>query len=208
MSLRLRLTVAYLFRKSALWRNRKAWRAWQLRRGTQIVGQVLAQFGWREAVATMPTLVERGGIMADPAAIAKVREFAYTWAEEKAQHTVAVQDWDQRIVADILRLVRSRGGEVVFFEMPISSVMALPYETPESHTSILAFSDWSRRNQCPLIKTGFVSTDADFPDLWHLGISRSAEFSRLLATSWVRSRGVTDGEKSRKSKALREHFYP
>jgi len=191
--LKLRLVVDFLFRSCDIWETRKGWRGWRLETGQRLVRKALLGPSEIRPEDVNSDLVNAGGIMTDAKSMARAKRLAYDRAESKFEDAVEIKDWDSRLVADIFRLVRSNGGKVAFFVMPMSSVMARPYSHPLFQASTKNFTEWADATGCLVLRPNFETEDEDFPDLWHLRQQRAGEFSRSLARSWYRSLFSADG---------------
>jgi hypothetical protein len=130
-------------------------------------------------------LTTAGGIRNDADGVEAARELAVALARQDLTCQVPVRDWEKRIVADLVRLVRKGGGTVAFFEMPLHSVQAAMFQTDVRQGDRAAFREQARVWGTPCLEPDFVSADEDFPDYWHLRQSRSAEFAAKLAQAWL-----------------------
>jgi hypothetical protein len=138
------------------------------------------------AVADLTTA---GGIRNDADGVEAAKALAVSLARQDLAHQVPVRDWEKRIVADLVRLVRKGGGQVAFFEMPLHPVQASMYQTDIRRADRAAFREQARRWGTPFLEPDFVSGDEDFPDYWHLRQSRSAEFGVRLARALLADAG-------------------
>lgn len=131
-------------------------------------------------------LNDAAGIRTDSAGVALVRKKIVPemrgWAHVENDRPPV--DWDESVLARLVERVRSHGGSVVLYDMPIST----PARAVIDSSAVLqrdrtALHDWLSTHGVPLIKARFEYSDDDFPDLSHLRASRAAEFSRSLARS-------------------------
>ena len=180
---KLQVTVCYFLKKSTLWRRRKAWREWRLRSVRQLIKSVLAVSSQDEG-RNKEDLAQKGGIKTDSQSVVEIRQQAVVWAKRKITNPVTIRSCDSLVIADLVRFVRNNGGDVVFYIMPMSSVMAEPYLDPVYQKNIQTFQKWAKTEGCKILDPVFLTNDNDFPDLWHLRRTRALEFSRLLANSW------------------------
>jgi hypothetical protein len=129
-------------------------------------------------------------IREDPASFENARASAREVGAALLQNQVPFRDWTGTIEEDLVRLVQSHGGRVVFFEPPQSEVFLRTYRTPTREGDIAAFAEQARRWGACLVRPELHTTDEDFPDLWHLHASRAPEFSAALANAWVDTCGA------------------
>jgi hypothetical protein len=134
-----------------------------------------------------------GGVRADEEGVALTREQTRRLGIEEFTNQEPWRDWDRSIWADVVAMVRAHGGDVVFFEMPISSVAMQAGATDLRREDKRYFDAWREANGLALLRPqNFEYTDEDFPDLMHLRKSRSAEFTARLAEAYLaRRRGAT-----------------
>ena len=170
---------------------------------TTIVARVL--FGYREGYSRIRGSVFRnlknkldpeektdlsdvGGIRTDSAGIRTVRAAAIEVANKAIEDTTPWVGYGSTILKQVIDLVRESGGTVYLFDMPISETQAAPRLTPQRLREKALFEAEARSWGIPILQTGFQSTDADYPDYWHLSSKRSGEFSRLLASAFLSAR--------------------
>lgn len=124
-------------------------------------------------------------IRTDPTAVAQARALAVEFSAQQVRHQAPIRDWTGTIPEDIVRLVQSHGGQVVYFQVPASEMFEVAYRTPLRELDKAAFAEQARRWGVCIVRPTFPTTDADFPDLWHLDASRAPEFSAVLAKAWL-----------------------
>lgn len=126
-------------------------------------------------------LSNAGGIRTDSAGVALVRKGVKEESREEAVPSQR-QQWEGSVIASILQLVRSHGGDVIFFEMPESSYQSLKHQPDLYSVRKSTFHQWAQKRGLRLMEfPDFSTTDADFPDLLHMRASRSTEYSRLIS---------------------------
>lgn len=132
-------------------------------------------------------LAAGGEIRTDSAIVARVREAVIE--EHSVDHMKVRDNWDASVTNDIVDLVRSNGGEVIFYEMPLSSHEGREYGTQVGKESRKAYQEWAAAKGLTLFEfDNFETTDDDFPDLLHLSASRSPGYSRMVARALAASR--------------------
>lgn len=137
-----------------------------------------------------------GGIRTDAEAIREVRKKAESFYDRTVANPPApVDDWDHRVVGDFVRMVHAHGGHVVFFRTPLSSVFKRYFQIPSIQHSAETFDAQAKRWGCPILTVDLPTTDADFPDLWHMRRSLAEEYTRRLMRTWV-DRCALPGTKS------------
>lgn len=131
-------------------------------------------------------LASAAGIRADAEGVRQVRKEALLFASRDLHNQVPRRRWDRSVVRDIIDLVRAAGGDVHFFEMPLSSVQAQPLETVLRREDKKIFEARLSQWQSKILRTELAAGDEDFPDLYHLRKSRNNEFSERLAEAYFR----------------------
>jgi hypothetical protein len=127
-------------------------------------------------------LAEEGGIRTDSVGIEAAREMVMGKKGKKIKKEEGFK-WGNSFLASIANLVRSRGGEVVFFRMPESSIEK---KIGPSDSVRSSFHRWRKQEEIPLFHLqGFQTTNKDFPDLLHLRKSRSKEYTTRLVDALV-----------------------
>ncbi len=91
-------------------------------------------------------------------------------------------DWEDTVIDDIVDVVQSHGGQVVFFDVPQhSNYNGIYYEYETRDNDRKAFREYLKKKGCIYIKADFNYTDSDFPDKFHLGQTQSKPYSEALA---------------------------
>lgn len=127
---------------------------------------------------------QAGGIRTDRAGILLSRQIAGSLAREELRDRQSIENWNQSVLASLIELVENAGGQIILFEMPLSSVQSAAYETPEVRAIRTRFHQWREANTLVLLEPNFSYTDEDFPDLAHLRSSRAAEFTQRIAQAY------------------------
>lgn len=137
----------------------------------------------RSSVTQSPT----GGIRQDSQGILNARRLAFVLArnEIRNQREINLDNWDTTVLKSLNDRIHSSGGRLVLFNMPISSVQAIVNSTAIGKKNKKNIDDLLRKANIPLIHPVFTTTDDDFPDLWHLRGTRSAEFTRSVAQAYL-----------------------
>jgi hypothetical protein len=73
----------------------------------------------------------------------------------------------------------------VFYQVPVHEIFAEGYLTPMRQADTAAFAEQARRWDACVVRPAFPTTDADFPDIWHLHADRAPAFSAALAQAWL-----------------------
>ena len=129
-----------------------------------------------------------GGVRIDIDDRQRIRAAAADEGRRMVATQRVVDDWDASVVGDIVRLVRRAGGDVVFYEMPLSSVMRGAYETPTGISNVRSFRRQAAEWRTPILALRRSFPDEEFPDLWHLSREQSVRFTDDLVLSWQKAR--------------------
>lgn len=147
---------------------------------------------YARSAAAAPDMREQGGVRGDIDDRARIRAAAGQEGLRLAATEPRVDDWHALIVADIVALVRAAGGEVVFFEMPLSSPMRGASESATGRANAESFrrqvEQWGTR----LVPAGRELPDEAFPDLWHMSAAAADMFTRDLIAAWLASSGLPE----------------
>ena len=104
-------------------------------------------------------------------------------------------NWDRSVLASLVDDIRSHGGSVVLYDMPIStSAQSVIDSNRTLKRDRTALHEWLTQNNIPLVTADLAYDDTDFPDLSHLRSSRAVEFSRSLARGIGGLQGPPGGE--------------
>jgi hypothetical protein len=130
-------------------------------------------------------LSESGGVKTNPGDIEKIRVSAERFAREQTDAQKPFSNWDETVLADLIGLIKSHNGKVIFFKMPVSSVQLKVFRTKIHRDNKVLFKRQLKKWGAVILYPDFSYTDDDFPDLWHLRNSRCAEFSGKLAQAYI-----------------------
>jgi hypothetical protein len=135
-------------------------------------------------------LTSDGGIQTDPNMIDRISRLAIEgFREERAlpgnQRSLGM--WDNRVLADLVELIKGAGGQVVFFEIPLHSAQASIRSPAVRAQDQREFAVQAARWGTPIVHPRFDYSDRDFPDVFHLRRSRAAEYTTALYSAWVGS---------------------
>ena len=160
------------------------------------LAEVLLPEAWRTPLGASGgtgTLRAVGGIRTDLLDRERARQLAVEEGRRALEHERLVADWDETVVADIVRSVHAAGGRVAFFEMPMSSPQAAPYRTFLADQNRATFDRWAQRQGTVVLRLQRSYSDSDVPDLWHLSAARADEFTADLVRSWLALTGASRG---------------
>jgi hypothetical protein len=129
-------------------------------------------------------LSSRGGVLTDPAGVARARRLAVELSTTVKARQVAVEDWSATVLMDINTLVRGHDGRMFVFRMPVSSIQRDPLSTPTRRADAESFRREAIAAGVEYLPITFSTNDEDFPDYWHLRNSRADEFSRQVAAEY------------------------
>lgn len=125
---------------------------------------------------------DQRGVRRDVDDISRIRAAAIVNGQEAARAPV-VADWSVTVTAWIVKRVQESGGQVVFYEMPMSPPMAVtsPSLAENARTLSAQAAQWN----VPMLKADVLFEESDFPDLWHLSVPASWRFTDALAATWL-----------------------
>lgn len=158
---------------------------WRLRlvattRAKDLLGRVGASIARRHA-SERADLVSRGGIRTDDLDREKIRQSAIEIARRQIRDTTSWKDWDSSVFADLVREVRAGGGRIALFEIPLCSYQQDVFRSPARVAGAAAFRSFAARERIEILRADTTYPDDAFPDLWHIGLDGSKDFSRRLA---------------------------
>ena len=186
---KLELTSEWLTQRSSLVTYSAGWRDIVINRTTTFLGDSLAKVDprLRAPVSQPSNLRSGGGVRRDPSGIQAAREAAMALQHQDLSKQQPWGDWDSQILADIVRTHEANGGQVVFYDMPLSSYFQRSYKTPLRAHDREVFTRQESLWRTPHLHPAFSTTDADFPDLRHLAADRAPAFTQAIADAWVAS---------------------
>jgi hypothetical protein len=183
---RLALTKDFLCRRSTLMAQRTRIATAFVEKGNRLAHRLLDGFlPAKPPAAVVADLTTRGGIRNDQEGVAFARQVAVqnARAEEAGQSPLRITE--QSILWDLVSLVHSAGGRVVFFEMPLHSTQRAPLTTELRNQDRQIFHEQLRSWHSYYLANTVPTVDEDFPDIWHLRSSLAPVFSASLARSWA-----------------------
>ena len=124
-------------------------------------------------------------IRPDPAALVPARALAWRMGDEATRFQGPIREWHGTITEALVRLVRTAGGQVVFFEPPLSEAFLQVHRTKLRQEDAGIFASQAREWGACLVRPNFTYSDDDLPDLWHLRPERVSEYTRAVATAWL-----------------------
>jgi hypothetical protein len=124
------------------------------------------------------------GIRGDHASMVAARRLAVRVTDGILATQKPVRGWEASILSDVIAWVRARGGDVVFFETPLSSPFARLDHTPIGQDDRRRFSAQARAWSTPVLPPPAPLPDDEFPDLWHLSSAAARLFTSSLAGAW------------------------
>lgn len=129
-------------------------------------------------------LREEGGVRGDVDDLSRISAAAVEEGRRMLDEQVLIADWDQTVIADIAGIVRAGGGEVAFFEMPLSPPMRLASESETGRLNAQTFRAWAAaRGIRVLAQRREFPADA-FPDVWHMSAPAADMFTQDLIEAW------------------------
>lgn len=124
-------------------------------------------------------LAAAGGIRVDDEGVKLARASAKSAAMSLAAHIGQV-DWDRTVACSLAKYVHAQGGEVIFFEIPVSSTFRKPLQSEIRLRDAESFRMHCKSWNSSYLSVPFDCSDADFPDVWHLSSALKSSFTHTL----------------------------
>ena len=137
--------------------------------GNRLTTDALKQLSPGAVERSLDGTAGQGGIFTDAVRLRNARDFAQELAQREATGGEVVEDWNDYVLADLVELVRSYGGDVVFFDMPVASGFARQFDTDAHRSNLASFERFTDQHDLVVLELGLELEDSAFPDLWHLG---------------------------------------
>ena len=93
--------------------------------------------------------------------ITKFPEEAIATENQDLSTQTAWGNWDGQIIADIVRRHEAEGGQVVFYDMPLSSYFQRTYATTTRAVDRTVFTKWEDQIGTPHVHPHFATSDAE-----------------------------------------------
>lgn len=127
-----------------------------------------------------PELTTAGGIKNGKKDIKKIKAKILKYTQFKMDSQKPYLPWENSILNNIIQLVETNGGKVVFYEMPVPSIQARVLETKMRKKDKHNFQTWLDKKGLKMVQKDFKLSDEDFPDFLHLKISKATYFTKIL----------------------------
>lgn len=137
-----------------------------------------------QKVAAATDLTSAGGIATRGAQIKFVRDRAKKMAQKNLRNQKPV-DWNKTVLRDLVAYLQSQGANVYFVQLPLSTVMLEPLDTPIRKQDRANFAAMADDWHCKFLRPQFSAADQDFPDLLHLRNSLMDKFTLELAQTYL-----------------------
>jgi len=189
LNLKIDLTLRFLFHDWDTFTFRGRIRHEFIRHGGMMVERLLAAVTGieRGEDEKIQDLNFRGNIKGDPDVARNAERLLAEWKfREQKKLQRAWRNWEETILADIVKTVQQGGGDVAFYDIPQPSGFDDIYHTEQRNADRRAFYKAAEKWGTPVLKPDFEYTDDDFPDHFHLSGSESMPYSRALARAFVR----------------------
>ncbi|MEO9967574.1 MAG: hypothetical protein ABJF11_17385 [Reichenbachiella sp.] len=143
----------------------------------------------KSRIQTQPKsdLANAGGIKVNSSELSQAKERALRMTEDRIkyqdeQEILTLDQLNNSIVAHLATLIRENGGEMILFEMPLHSSFQKVNQTSWARENSKVFKSWVDQEGIRIIDTSeFDISDDDFPDYWHMSITKRAEFTSFMA---------------------------
>lgn len=146
----------------------------------------------RGTPAAAPDMRAEGGVRGDIDDRARIRAAAGQEGRRQAATARRVDDWNALILADIVTRVRAAGGEVAFFDMPLSGPMRVASESETGRANAESFRRQVKQWGTRLVPAKRRLPDEAFPDLWHMSAAAADMFTRDLIGTWLASSALPE----------------
>ena len=130
------------------------------------------------------TLTATGGIKNNAHKVAKQKalRIANKQLKDSLQGSIlSHKKLDKSMLFELNKLITSHGGQLYLFKMPLHSIQNKINLTNRNKKNAIIFNHWLKTNKIPLINPNhFKFSDIDFPDMWHLSMSKRTEFTAQI----------------------------
>lgn len=127
-------------------------------------------------------LTAAGGIRTDKEGVERLRKFAVEQIATSIGKLKPLNGFEFSVLKDLVEFVRLKGGIPAIFEMPISTVQMVTYQTDIKMKEKKLFE--ASPSALVLIENKTIIEDSDFPDYWHMSKTKSRIYSADLAKSF------------------------
>ena len=144
------------------------------------------------APGAQPAAVERlelregGGVRGDVDDLSRISAAAIVEGRRMLDEQTLVADWGRTVSGEIVDIVRGGGGEVAFFDMPLSAPMRIAAESETGQRNGESFGVWAAARGVRVLRSREDYPAALFPDVWHMSATGADMFTRELINEWGR----------------------
>jgi len=128
-----------------------------------------------------------GNVRTDEAGIQNARRLALNFVKNHMKHErlINIQSSNEMIIKSLNDYINVKGGRLVLYRMPVSSVWNQYYTTSIGRENRNIANDLLTDWAIPMLNPSIKTDDDDFPDYWHLRKSRASEFTQSLAQAYT-----------------------
>ena len=176
LELKSQILFSFGVQNSRLWSERKRWRE-----------SIFRKFKtWTETVFQEEELVQSDMVIYQRKSFkALLKKLALESIDTSPEENYPDRNnLEGQVIPDMVELVDSNGGWMLFVNIPCSSLLEEAYYSEERKEieKVYDFENWGY----PIVCSSFHYTDEDFPDYWHLSVERRGEFSSQLGKEWLK----------------------
>ncbi len=199
---KLRLSVLHGFQDSDLYTKRYYFRIGLFRKMTKLIeNNVINRVNKEPSRSVKVNIAEAGGIRTDNKAvnscrnrILKLRESLVSRADKSNQINPDLfigsiptnePDWEKCSLREVVEYVEGKGGEFVFFRMPISSPLRDIYNEILSEDDYGSFFENATSWGADYISVNYQPEDENYPDLLHMNRDARRRFTDELSDSFI-----------------------
>ncbi len=137
------------------------------------------------AVASGGGIKNNGFKRANQEAIAIAKIHA---SEIENSPVITLSQLDSSTLSAFHILIKQNGGTMHLYKMPLHTIQKSVHESSKALQNQTVFLNWIASHDIKVLESSqFVFDDSDFPDTWHLRLSRRKNFTSLLMKEWKTS---------------------
>ncbi len=146
----------------------------------------------RSSAAGEPAVVERlelregGGVRGDVDDLSRISAAAIVEGQRMLDAQTLVGDWGRTVSGEIVEIVRNGGGDVAFFDMPLSAPMRIAAESGTGQRNGESFRAWAAARGVRVLRSRGGYPVGLFPDVWHMSATGADMFTRELIAEWAK----------------------
>ncbi len=185
---KLLVTFRKLFDWSYLFSYRERIRNGVLSKMKNLFQRSLLQIGiGKKQESKQVDLVSAGGIRTDAIGVNLIKERTITSVAKRMTKQKPIKDWGNTVVSSLITLSKESGGELILFNMPLSTIQGKEYQTEIRHNDREFFQETYLQTDIIKALTFRASyPDKEFPDLLHLAKSKRVDYTTIVSNSFFK----------------------